>query len=178
MGAGHRLATTATNSNKMILLCAFRDDKKLEAMTLCRDCSYDKRVELDANYVSDWRFSTDLSILARTGSRRDFLLIRKSPGRDLSQMSTNPRNLKVSGGRRYRAEGKLLTVPAPISLARDLCTPKQKAAVSLAKDFADYPARTGATKRVSLKSGGRANLRVVSRFRSCQILHLPVFHEK
>jgi exopolysaccharide production protein ExoY len=30
------------------------------------DCGYDKRVELDANYVSDWRFSTDLSILVRT----------------------------------------------------------------------------------------------------------------
>ncbi len=30
------------------------------------DCDYDKRVELDANYVSDWRFSTDLSILVRT----------------------------------------------------------------------------------------------------------------
>ena len=30
------------------------------------DCGYDKRVELDANYVSDWRFSTVLSILART----------------------------------------------------------------------------------------------------------------
>ena len=40
--------------------------KKLEAVTLCRDCGYDKRVELDANYVSDWRFSTDLSILVRT----------------------------------------------------------------------------------------------------------------
>ena len=66
MGAGRRLATTSTNSNKMFLLCAFRDDKKLEAVTLCRDCGYDKRVELDANYVSDWRFSTDLSILVRT----------------------------------------------------------------------------------------------------------------
>jgi hypothetical protein len=61
MGAGRRLATTLTDSNKMFLLCAFRDDKKLEAVTLCRDCGYDKRVELDANYVSDWRFSTDLS---------------------------------------------------------------------------------------------------------------------
>jgi exopolysaccharide production protein ExoY len=30
------------------------------------DCGYDKRVELDANYVSDWRFSTDLAILVRT----------------------------------------------------------------------------------------------------------------
>jgi len=30
------------------------------------DCGYDKRVELDANYVSDWRFSTDLSILVQT----------------------------------------------------------------------------------------------------------------
>ena len=30
------------------------------------DCGYDKRVELDANYISDWRFSTDLSILVRT----------------------------------------------------------------------------------------------------------------
>ncbi|MGO9234842.1 MAG: sugar transferase [Methylocella sp.] len=30
------------------------------------DCGYDKRVELDANYVSDWCFSTDLSILVQT----------------------------------------------------------------------------------------------------------------
>jgi exopolysaccharide production protein ExoY len=30
------------------------------------DCGYDTRVELDANYVSNWRFSTDLSILVRT----------------------------------------------------------------------------------------------------------------
>jgi exopolysaccharide production protein ExoY len=30
------------------------------------DCSYEKRVELDSNYVSNWRFSTDLSILLRT----------------------------------------------------------------------------------------------------------------
>jgi exopolysaccharide production protein ExoY len=30
------------------------------------DCGYDKRVGLDANYVSNWRFSTDLSILVRT----------------------------------------------------------------------------------------------------------------
>jgi lipopolysaccharide/colanic/teichoic acid biosynthesis glycosyltransferase len=30
------------------------------------DCGYDKRVELDANYVSDWRFLTDLSILVQT----------------------------------------------------------------------------------------------------------------
>jgi exopolysaccharide production protein ExoY len=30
------------------------------------DCGYDKRVELDANYVSNWRFSTDLLILLRT----------------------------------------------------------------------------------------------------------------
>jgi len=30
------------------------------------DCGYDKRVELDANYVSNWRFSTDLFILLRT----------------------------------------------------------------------------------------------------------------
>ena len=30
------------------------------------DCGYDKRVELDAHYVSNWRFSTDLSILLRT----------------------------------------------------------------------------------------------------------------
>ncbi len=30
------------------------------------DCGYDKRVELDANYVADWRFSTDLSILVLT----------------------------------------------------------------------------------------------------------------
>jgi hypothetical protein len=30
-------------------------------------------------------------------SRRDFLLIWKSPRRDLPQMSTKPRNLKVSG---------------------------------------------------------------------------------
>src|SRR5580704_16400325 len=34
---------------------------------------------------------------AHMRSRRDFLLIRKSPRRDLSQMSTKPRNLKVSG---------------------------------------------------------------------------------
>jgi lipopolysaccharide/colanic/teichoic acid biosynthesis glycosyltransferase len=32
------------------------------------DCGYDKRVELDASYVSNWRFSTDLSILVRTVS--------------------------------------------------------------------------------------------------------------
>jgi hypothetical protein len=62
-------------------------------------------------------------------------------------------HIGANRARRYRAEGKLLTVQAPISLARDLRTPKQKSAVSLAKDFADYPARTGATKRVSLKSG-------------------------
>jgi exopolysaccharide production protein ExoY len=30
------------------------------------DSSYDKLVELDANYVSNWRFSTDLTILMRT----------------------------------------------------------------------------------------------------------------
>jgi exopolysaccharide production protein ExoY len=30
------------------------------------DRGYDKRVELDANYVTNWRFSTDLSILVRT----------------------------------------------------------------------------------------------------------------
>jgi exopolysaccharide production protein ExoY len=30
------------------------------------DCGYDKRVELDTSYVSDWRFSTDLFILLRT----------------------------------------------------------------------------------------------------------------
>ena len=30
------------------------------------DCSYEKRVELDSNYVSNWRLSTDLSILMRT----------------------------------------------------------------------------------------------------------------
>ena len=30
------------------------------------DSSYDKLVELDANYVSNWRFSTDLAILMRT----------------------------------------------------------------------------------------------------------------
>jgi len=30
------------------------------------DCGYDKRVKLDANYVSDWCFSTDLSILVQT----------------------------------------------------------------------------------------------------------------
>ena len=30
------------------------------------DCGYDKRVELDANYVSDWCFSTDLPILVQT----------------------------------------------------------------------------------------------------------------
>ena len=35
-------------------------------------------------------------------SRRDFLLTRKSPRRDLSQMSTKPRNLKVSGLERPR----------------------------------------------------------------------------
>ena len=35
-------------------------------------------------------------------SRRDFLLIWKSPRRDLSQMSTKPRNLKVSGLRSPR----------------------------------------------------------------------------
>jgi len=29
-------------------------------------CGYDKQIELDANYVSNWRFSTDLSILVRT----------------------------------------------------------------------------------------------------------------
>jgi exopolysaccharide production protein ExoY len=32
------------------------------------DCDYAKRVELDANYVSNWRFSTDLFILLRTVS--------------------------------------------------------------------------------------------------------------
>ena len=32
------------------------------------DCGYEKRLELDANYVSNWRFSTDLSILVRTVS--------------------------------------------------------------------------------------------------------------
>jgi hypothetical protein len=36
MGAGRRLATTSTDSNKMFLPCAFRDDKKLEVVTLCR----------------------------------------------------------------------------------------------------------------------------------------------
>ncbi|PZR92937.1 MAG: exopolysaccharide biosynthesis protein [Hyphomicrobiales bacterium] len=30
------------------------------------DCDYDQRVELDANYVSNWRFSTDIFILLRT----------------------------------------------------------------------------------------------------------------
>jgi len=30
------------------------------------DCDYDKRVELDTDYVSNWRLSTDLSILVRT----------------------------------------------------------------------------------------------------------------
>jgi exopolysaccharide production protein ExoY len=30
------------------------------------DSSYDELVELDANYVSNWRFSTDLTILMRT----------------------------------------------------------------------------------------------------------------
>ena len=30
------------------------------------DCGYDTQVELDANYVSNWRFSTDLLILLRT----------------------------------------------------------------------------------------------------------------
>src|SRR5882762_7678463 len=39
---------------------------------------------------------------ARMRSRRDFLLIRKSPRRVLSQMSTKPRNLKVSGLERPR----------------------------------------------------------------------------
>src|ERR1700722_18460449 len=39
---------------------------------------------------------------AHMRSRRDFLLIRKSPRRDLSQMSTKPRNLKVSGLERPR----------------------------------------------------------------------------
>lgn len=32
------------------------------------DCSYDKRVELDANYVSNWRFVTDIFILVQTMS--------------------------------------------------------------------------------------------------------------
>jgi exopolysaccharide production protein ExoY len=35
-------------------------------MTDQNDSSYDKLVELDANYVSNWRFSTDLTILMRT----------------------------------------------------------------------------------------------------------------
>jgi len=30
------------------------------------DCDYDKRIELDTEYVSNWRFSTDLFILVRT----------------------------------------------------------------------------------------------------------------
>lgn len=30
------------------------------------DCTYDERVRLDANYVLNWRWSTDLSILVRT----------------------------------------------------------------------------------------------------------------
>lgn len=33
----------------------------------CNDRGYDQRVELDANYVCNWRFLTDLSILLRTG---------------------------------------------------------------------------------------------------------------
>src|SRR6202008_3442829 len=44
----------------------------------------------------------DLPSFAHMRSRRDFLLIRKSPRRDLSQMSTKPRNLKVSGLERPR----------------------------------------------------------------------------
>jgi exopolysaccharide production protein ExoY len=30
------------------------------------DCGYDKRIELDAEYVSNWRFSRDFAILLRT----------------------------------------------------------------------------------------------------------------
>jgi len=30
------------------------------------DCGYDRRIEMDANYVRNWRFSTDLLILLRT----------------------------------------------------------------------------------------------------------------
>jgi exopolysaccharide production protein ExoY len=30
------------------------------------DCDYDKRIELDTDYVSNWHFSTDLFILVRT----------------------------------------------------------------------------------------------------------------
>src|SRR6266446_2722034 len=44
----------------------------------------------------------DLPELGALRSRRDFLLIRKSPRRDLSQMSTKPGNLKVSGLERPR----------------------------------------------------------------------------
>jgi len=32
------------------------------------DCSYDKRVELDADYVSNWRFAADIFILVQTVS--------------------------------------------------------------------------------------------------------------
>jgi exopolysaccharide production protein ExoY len=32
------------------------------------DCDFDKRVQLDAQYVSNWRFSNDLEILLRTVS--------------------------------------------------------------------------------------------------------------
>jgi exopolysaccharide production protein ExoY len=32
------------------------------------DCSYERRIELDANYVRHWRFSADLFILVRTVS--------------------------------------------------------------------------------------------------------------
>src|SRR3984893_9504057 len=44
----------------------------------------------------------DLPELRTHAFRRDFLLIRKSPRRDLSHMSTKPRNLKVSGLERPR----------------------------------------------------------------------------
>ena len=30
------------------------------------DCGYDRRIEMDANYVRNWRFSTDFVILVRT----------------------------------------------------------------------------------------------------------------
>jgi exopolysaccharide production protein ExoY len=30
------------------------------------DCGYDRRIEMDANYVRNWRFSTDFVILLRT----------------------------------------------------------------------------------------------------------------
>lgn len=30
------------------------------------DCGYDQRIEMDANYVRNWRFSTDFAVLLRT----------------------------------------------------------------------------------------------------------------